>query len=72
MDLYGFCSIFTFSEIDLQNRRLQRELRQKEATIDELKLRIMALERKLDMDSNDALDQGKFNFHVSFAQLKTN
>uniref|UniRef100_A0A914YWD5 Uncharacterized protein n=1 Tax=Panagrolaimus superbus TaxID=310955 RepID=A0A914YWD5_9BILA len=39
-------------EIELQNRRLQRELRQKETTIDELKARISALERRLEIDSS--------------------
>ncbi|KAE9555478.1 hypothetical protein FO519_001333 [Halicephalobus sp. NKZ332] len=46
-------------EVDLQNRRLQRELRQKEATIDELKLRIFSLERKLEIDTGDSLDKAR-------------
>lgn len=45
----GFYVIkYFFSELDLQNRRLQRELRLKETTIDELKERIENLERKLE------------------------
>lgn len=49
-----------FREIEAQNRKLQRELRQKETTIDELKLRIKTLERKLDVNSTDTLDKGLF------------
>uniref|UniRef100_A0AC35G4X1 Uncharacterized protein n=1 Tax=Panagrolaimus sp. PS1159 TaxID=55785 RepID=A0AC35G4X1_9BILA len=48
-------------EIELQNRRLQRELRQKETTIDELKARISALERRLEIDSS-SLDSESIGF----------
>lgn len=46
-------------EISQHNRQLQRELRQKEATIDELKARISALERRLEIDSSSPEEQGK-------------
>lgn len=36
------------SELDLQNRRLQRELKLKESTIDELRERVDNLEKKLE------------------------
>uniref|UniRef100_A0AC34QTP1 PH domain-containing protein n=1 Tax=Panagrolaimus sp. JU765 TaxID=591449 RepID=A0AC34QTP1_9BILA len=58
-------------EIETQNRKLQRELRQKDTTIDELKLRIITLERKLDVNSTDALEKEVQEKAVTQRQRRT-
>uniref|UniRef100_A0A7E4W4K0 PACT_coil_coil domain-containing protein n=1 Tax=Panagrellus redivivus TaxID=6233 RepID=A0A7E4W4K0_PANRE len=48
-------------EMELHNRRMQRDIRQKDATIDELRLRICELERRLSGRGSPEADSTDFN-----------